>query len=256
MGPQGPGGAPGAQGPAGAPGPQGAVGAPGKDGGPGPVGAPGPQGAAGAAGANGLSCWDLNANGRADDDEDRNRDGKVSVLDCVGPQGPAGVAGAPGAQGPAGASGKDGAPGPVGQSCWDLNGNYKADDSEDRNKDGAVNVMDCQGPAGPAGAPGQAAAQAPAALLPTTGDNDPFTVVPVSNKSAVDGAIYKAIEVVCPAGRRVLSGGALIESTTPNDSRLAIQSQHLTAPNVFRVVAVKTVAGDGVWAVSAWAMCY
>jgi hypothetical protein len=48
----------------------------------------------------------------------------------------------------------------------------------------------------------------------------------------------------------------LIESTVPNDNRLAIQSQHLTAPNVFRVVAVKTTAGDGVWAVTAWAMCY
>jgi hypothetical protein len=145
-------------------------------------------------------------------------------------------------------------------SCWDLNTNFRADAEEDRNKDGAVNVLDCQGsagpagPAGPAGAAGPAAA--PAALLPTTGDNDPFTIIPVSNKTGVDGATYKAVEVVCPAGKRVLSGGALIESTVPNDSRLAIQSQHLTAPNVFRVVAVKTQAGDGVWAVTAWAMCY
>jgi hypothetical protein len=94
------------------------------------------------------------------------------------------------------------------------------------------------------------------ALLPATGDNDPFDVVPVSNKSAVSGEKFKVIEVVCPGNRKVLSGGALIESTVPNDSRLAIQSQHLSAPNIFRVVAVKTVDGDGVWAVTAWALCY
>lgn len=45
-------------------------------------GAPGPQGPAGADGSDGVACWDLNANGVGDPDEDLNGDGMVDVLDC------------------------------------------------------------------------------------------------------------------------------------------------------------------------------
>ena len=36
-------------------------------------------------------------------------------------------------------------PGPAGQSCWDLNGNGVADDEEDTNLDGVVDVQGCRG---------------------------------------------------------------------------------------------------------------
>jgi octaheme c-type cytochrome (tetrathionate reductase family) len=45
-------------------------------------GAPGADGADGVAGTDGQSCWDLNANGIGDPDEDVNGDGVVDVYDC------------------------------------------------------------------------------------------------------------------------------------------------------------------------------
>jgi hypothetical protein len=57
-------------------GPAGADGAPGQ---PGPEGPPGEQGPEGPPG---LSCWDLNGNGEADDFEDVNDDGFIDALDC------------------------------------------------------------------------------------------------------------------------------------------------------------------------------
>ncbi len=42
----------------------------------------GTPGAPGAAGTDGINCWDLNANGVADPEEDVNDDGVVDVLDC------------------------------------------------------------------------------------------------------------------------------------------------------------------------------
>lgn len=115
---------------------------------------PGVPGANGINGADGLHCFDLNQNRRADQSEDLNGDGLVNVADCQGargiagaqgPQGPAGergapgaagATGAPGAQGPAGAQGPVGAPGqqgPVGAQ-------------------GAPGAQGPQGPMGPSGA--------------------------------------------------------------------------------------------------------
>ena len=45
-------------------------------------GAAGPAGPAGIAGGDGISCWDLDANGVADPAEDLNGDGVVNTLDC------------------------------------------------------------------------------------------------------------------------------------------------------------------------------
>ena len=64
----------------------------------------------GAAGTNGVRCWDLNGNGMADDNEDRNNDGFVTVLDCAGSDGADGSDG--GGRGPRGAPGADGQDGP------------------------------------------------------------------------------------------------------------------------------------------------
>jgi octaheme c-type cytochrome (tetrathionate reductase family) len=45
-------------------------------------GAPGADGVAGADGVDGVACWDLNANGVGDPEEDINGDGVVDVVDC------------------------------------------------------------------------------------------------------------------------------------------------------------------------------
>ncbi|MGQ9651884.1 MAG: hypothetical protein ACUVXJ_17405 [Phycisphaerae bacterium] len=85
-----------------------------------------------------VSCWDLNANGKADAQEDRNQDGVVDVLDC---QGPPGEASQP-------------IPGTNGLACWDLNGDGVQDPNEDLNSDGLWTALDCRGPAGPPGSSG------------------------------------------------------------------------------------------------------
>lgn len=84
----------------------------------------------------GWDCWDLNANGVDDLDEDVNGDGVLDVNDCRGSRGPAGASAT------------------AGLDCWDLNGNGLGDPNEDVNGDGMVGVDDCNGPAGPPGPDG------------------------------------------------------------------------------------------------------
>jgi hypothetical protein len=50
--------------------------------------------------------------------------------------------------GPAGNPGPQGEPGLDGMNCWDINGNGIADPAEDRNGDGQVDVLDCEGEQG------------------------------------------------------------------------------------------------------------
>lgn len=72
---------------------QGAAGAAGAAG---ASGATGPPGAPGETGADGLNCWDLDADGLADAFEDINGDGLVDAQDCQGAAGADGQNGAPG----------------------------------------------------------------------------------------------------------------------------------------------------------------
>lgn len=91
-------------------------------------------------GADGISCWDLNANGTCDTaTEDVNADGVCNALDCQG------LAGEPGQS----------IPGIDGLNCWDLNANGVADPDEDINGDGAWDAYDCRGTAGPPGSDGK-----------------------------------------------------------------------------------------------------
>jgi hypothetical protein len=83
-------------------------GLPGQDGTDGADGADGPPGADGVDGIDGVSCWDLNENGVADAEEDRNADGLVDVHDCQGPAGPPGDDGQDGTTGPQGPQGPAG----------------------------------------------------------------------------------------------------------------------------------------------------
>ncbi len=199
-GPNGPQGVNGQAGPNGPAGPQGADGAPGAD---------GPAGAAGdplslLAGELATQCWDLNTNFERDHEEDTNQDGFWNALDCeipgpsgseggvgpigaIGPQGIAGIAGTSGPTGnvgPTGPAGPAGAAGPRGASrsilggeaamqCWDLNGDFYAQDSEDINNDGIWNANDCIGPMGPRGAQGPAGSNGPVGATGPQGAQGP-----------------------------------------------------------------------------------
>src|SRR5690606_41902223 len=63
---------------------------------PGPRGPAGPRGEPGPMGPPGTPCWDLDADGLPDPEEDLDGDGVVSAADCRGPAGPPGPPGPPG----------------------------------------------------------------------------------------------------------------------------------------------------------------
>ena len=106
VGPQGPQGQKGDKGDTGATGPQGSqgdtgpqgpqgdkgdMGVTGPQGPPGEIGPEGPQGEPGQDGADGLHCWDLDADGECDLEEDINGDEECDALDCQGEPGYGGV---------------------------------------------------------------------------------------------------------------------------------------------------------------------
>ncbi|WP_420320995.1 hypothetical protein [Flagellimonas sp.] len=139
----------------------------------------GEDGEDGLTGLNGINCWDLNANGINDANEDTNADGKWDIKDCQGTKGDTGGDGNNGDNGNDGINcwdldadgindpeedingdekfdgldcqGADGDPGTNGDNgndgidCWDLNGNGKNDAEEDINGDKEFNALDCQG---------------------------------------------------------------------------------------------------------------
>jgi len=129
------------------------------------------SGADGTDGIDGLNCWDMDANGVCDGDDDwtgpdGEPDGICNHLDCqglTGPQGPTGPAGQDGTNGSDGTNGTngidgtngtdgaDGADGSPGLNCWDLNANFVCDteaedwNSPDGGSDGVCDAWDCQG---------------------------------------------------------------------------------------------------------------
>jgi len=84
----------------------------------------------------GVSCWDVNSNGKKDTEEDANADGVFDAVDCWG------------------APGRPGRDGTNGLNCWDLDGNGVGDPPEDVDGNGVFNALDCRGSAGPSGADG------------------------------------------------------------------------------------------------------
>lgn len=138
-------GLPGPAGKTGPPGAHGMRGPQGTEGRSGPAGPPGPRGPAG------ISCWDLDADGEPDEEEDTNGDGFFDALDCRGIRGPQGDVGPAGKDGPPGSMGPPGQRGQRGIDCWDGNGDGDGDPAEDLNNDGLYNALDCQGPPGLAG---------------------------------------------------------------------------------------------------------
>jgi hypothetical protein len=250
---------PGVAGPAGAKGDKGDAGAAGVAGPIGPAGAKGDKGDAGAAGvagpigpagAAGLSCWDTNGNGKADDKEDVNGDKKVDALDCVGPKGAAGVAGPAGAKGDVGAAGVAGPIGPAGA----------------KGDAGVAGPKGDAGPVGPAGVAGPAGPQGPAGVV---------DVLYVSKSSALDATMVKEVEAICPANSKVIGGGAQVSSTvgvatvlvplspgTPisltRDTRITLQETFPIPDKAWHVTAVSQSACNCekyTWQVTAWAVC-
>ena len=71
----------------------------------------------------------------------------------AGPQGEQGPQGVPGDPGPPGQSipGDPGQDGEDGVACWDENEDGFPDDAEDKNGDGVVDTLDCQGAQGETG---------------------------------------------------------------------------------------------------------
>ncbi len=92
---------------------------------------------AGAPLRNGLYCWDLNENGIADVEEDRNNDTIIDVRDCLG------LTGSPGEVGPKGDPGEQGATGEAGNQG-------------ERGPQGFTGLM---GPPGPQGVQGETGAE-------------------------------------------------------------------------------------------------
>ena len=91
QGPQGEQGPPGPQGATGPAGPQGLQGPQGGPGLPGDIGPQGPSGPPGNPGEPGISCWDLNADGICNSEEDINDDRVCDALDCKGEPGTVGA---------------------------------------------------------------------------------------------------------------------------------------------------------------------
>lgn len=166
----------GARGRTGAPGATGATGPKGAEGPAGPKGADGAVGPAGPKGADG-------AVGPAGPKGDAGPQGSEGD---AGPPGPQGLAGSTGPQGPAGARGAQGEPGPAGPQG-------------ERGPAGPQGATGATGPAGPAGPPGLAGVQ--------TVSNDIQLTWPAGGTGSVQTG------VACPAGKRVIGGGASASAT-------------------------------------------
>jgi hypothetical protein len=143
-------------------------------------------------------------------------------------------------------------------SCWDRNVNGIADGEEDLNKDGQVNVFDCIGAPGAPGAAGPVGPQGPAGPPGPPGAGGSFQLARVAVPSGNDTNNIKILDVVCPAGKRVVGGGGDLNSSVQNDTRLALQDSYPINDVTWRVVAVKDNAcncPDYNWSFVAYAVC-
>lgn len=160
---------------------------------------PVPGGEDGATGAPGRNCWDLDADGENDPEEDLNSDGSFNALDCIGQ---------PGAPGEDGADGEDGAPGSPGVACWDLNADGVAQlDAEDTNEDGVVDVFDCRGDTGPGGSSGEPGAGFPAGSILVTDSATPPAGFAYTGLSLSEGGGWDA-RAALPQGLQTASAAA------------------------------------------------
>ncbi len=113
------------------------------------------------------------------------KDGKDGAPGTPGLNGKDGKDGAPGTPGLNGKDGKDGAPG---LACWDLNGNNRPDASEDINRDGKYDAIDCKGLKGEDGKDGKDGAQGTPGQDGKNGKDGAQGVPGQDGKNGKDGA--------------------------------------------------------------------
>ena len=166
----------------------------------------------------GVSCWDLNANGKPDAAEDLNGDGKVDARDCIGPRGPMGP------QGPQGQAGPPGPQGPQGP-------------------------MGSQGPKGPPGPPGPQGPPGITEFRIVTHQVESGLDCPCSQPVSAS--------VSCPAGFVVTGGGASVRTASGTyDPTIAIQASYPISSDGWYAQAGRMVGGPGEdWVLTVWAIC-
>jgi hypothetical protein len=114
-----------------------------------------------------------------------------------GPAGPAGPAGAQGPAGPAGADGPQGPPGPTGAPG----------PTGPAGADGAQGPQGPSGPSGPAGPAGATGASGPAGPAGPAGVSGRVVLVA---DSSFDATSPKYVNMTCPAGKQVVTGGGWV----------------------------------------------
>ena len=91
-----------------------------------------------------------------------------------------------------------------------------------------------QGPAGPAGTPGLSAVER------------------VETSSPNNSATPKVVEIACPAGKRLMGGGARVNGGSP---KVALSASFPDNDNVYRARAAETDAFIPSWSVTVYAIC-
>lgn len=105
------------------------------------------------------------------------------------------------------------------------------------------------GPAGPAGPAGLAGPAGPAGPQGTPGVSG---LEIVTNTSAGNSAFAKVIEAECPAGKRVLGGGAQL---TGGALFVALDESYPSTTSRWRATAYELNPFVGNWSISAYAIC-
>ena len=142
-----------------------------------------------------IACFDLNANGQCEPEEDTNNDNTCNALDCRGQPGPQGERGPQGEQGPQGPQGEPGPQGPAGP-------------------------QGIQGEQGPAGQPGPQGQIGPQGATGPRGDPADLSGLPnymAANCSSISvTATHNSASVTCPSGQWLLTGGGRCQGPTLN----------------------------------------
>ena len=91
-----------------------------------------------------------------------------------------------------------------------------------------------QGPAGPAGSPGLSAVE----RVETTSVNNSTTP--------------KSVQIACPAGKRLVGGGARVNGGNPE---VALSASFPDNDNIYRATATESDAFVAAWSVTVYAIC-
>jgi len=105
---------------------------------------------------------------------------------------------------------------------------------------GAQGAAGLQGPAGPAGPAGPQGASGLAGLEV------------VSASTTTDSSVAKFVDVSCPAGKRVVGGGAHIWDA---GGKVALDESYPTSDTVWRATAYEIAVNALNWHISAYAIC-